>query len=333
MYNILGQFMKRDLSLDFLKFSLVILVILGHAIQFYLAKFGYDFDESTLYRFIYSFHMPLFIFLSGCLFSLSKTLEVFKLFKLLIIPFFVWGSINFFIKESDLTFIEHIYKIVVSPDSSLWFLWVLFWLMLSTNILLRLSKGVNVLFLLLSLLYGVFLYITFLIFDLSSFGFKLYTWYWFFFISGVFFYKNKSGLGGLKRNRINISLVIAYVFVFTLWKRDINSYDFFFNPIINSAIGLMVNYICSFLFITFVAINWQYMKSTLFPRCIVFCSVNSLAFYAIQFPVIDTLLRYDFTSNIFIDILCVFFLSILISSFLIVIINKFSFCRRILFGR
>lgn len=65
---------KRNESLDILKGILVLLVVWGHAIQFgfgfeYCEKYYY-FDDS-IYKLIYSFHMPLFMAISGYLFYYS----------------------------------------------------------------------------------------------------------------------------------------------------------------------------------------------------------------------------------------------------------------------
>lgn len=54
--------MERNCSLDGLKYILIVLVVLGHFIE----PSRYDNQMSTLiYSFIYSFHMPLFIWMNG----------------------------------------------------------------------------------------------------------------------------------------------------------------------------------------------------------------------------------------------------------------------------
>ena len=60
----------RSRKWDILKFFLVFLVVLGHAAEFFKAKSDF---MNTLLLLIYSFHMPLFIFISG-LFS-KKTIN------------------------------------------------------------------------------------------------------------------------------------------------------------------------------------------------------------------------------------------------------------------
>lgn len=47
--------------LDFIKGFAILLVVLGHVIQFS----DNSFDNNILFRYIYSFHMPLFMFTSG----------------------------------------------------------------------------------------------------------------------------------------------------------------------------------------------------------------------------------------------------------------------------
>lgn len=54
--------MSRDLFWDTLKFVLILLVVLGHTIESYVADGSF---LRALYNFIYMFHMPLFIFVSG----------------------------------------------------------------------------------------------------------------------------------------------------------------------------------------------------------------------------------------------------------------------------
>lgn len=62
---------NRDrLYLNVVKGIAVILMIWGHCIQ-YCAQGSFDFFENGIFKFIYSFHMPLFMLISGYLFSFS----------------------------------------------------------------------------------------------------------------------------------------------------------------------------------------------------------------------------------------------------------------------
>lgn len=55
-------YMERNASLDGLKYLLIVLVVLGHFIE--PSRYTYD-GVCRLYSVIYSFHMPLFVLLSG----------------------------------------------------------------------------------------------------------------------------------------------------------------------------------------------------------------------------------------------------------------------------
>lgn len=57
-----GSFAVRTQKWDILKFLLIFLVVLGHAADYYTEISE---EMRSLYLFIYSFHMPVFIFVSG----------------------------------------------------------------------------------------------------------------------------------------------------------------------------------------------------------------------------------------------------------------------------
>ena len=65
---------KRKIFLDEIKGLAMILTVFGHAIQngsgaeFYENQLYFD---NSMFKFIYSFHMPLFMLVSGYLFSYS----------------------------------------------------------------------------------------------------------------------------------------------------------------------------------------------------------------------------------------------------------------------
>ena len=67
--------MERSLTIDRTKGLLIILVVLGHSLQY---GYGADYSDSLLFyddylfRAIYTFHMPLFMFISGYLFYNSN---------------------------------------------------------------------------------------------------------------------------------------------------------------------------------------------------------------------------------------------------------------------
>lgn len=93
-----NNFISRLLWPDVLKSFAIFLVILGHVSSVYDSR-GYS---SPIALWIYSFHMPLFMMLSGMFFKYSlkkdfKTLLIDKS-RLLLLPLLCWGIMNFIIE-------------------------------------------------------------------------------------------------------------------------------------------------------------------------------------------------------------------------------------------
>ncbi|WP_455505495.1 acyltransferase family protein [Coprobacter sp.] len=127
---------QRVAFIDFLKGVCIFLVVWGHSIQ-YLSSSGYDFWNNRIFIFIYSFHMPLFMMLSGLFFIRSMSLPfgvvLKKRFFQLILPSIVWGGgVTIFIyllaKFLNHTLIdkEFIYQMILQSPFSYWFLFALF---------------------------------------------------------------------------------------------------------------------------------------------------------------------------------------------------------------
>ncbi len=122
--------------IDYAKGIGILLVVLGHVLTDYLTH-GIKLTDSAykLLVFIYSFHMPLFFFLSG-LFAQKwflKSNAINSKIKLLVYPYVVWsliqGSITiFFASEVNnrLTWHSLFTKILFDPYLHLWFIYYLF---------------------------------------------------------------------------------------------------------------------------------------------------------------------------------------------------------------
>ena len=114
---------QRIAWIDNLKAFLILLVVLGHCIQ----DSGLG-DDSLLYRFIYSFHMPLFFAVSGYVSQRDFTpwSAVGRRAVQLLVPYAAWAVVKSII-VGDL---GYILTIVMLPDRGLWFLWALFFIVL-----------------------------------------------------------------------------------------------------------------------------------------------------------------------------------------------------------
>lgn len=123
--------MKRDAYFDNARLLLILLVVFGHMIQ----PFRDSHAVNTVYLWMYTFHMPAFIFLAGFFAKGSGNWKyILKLAKKLLIPYIVFQLVYtgyyFFIgKEDWLTGI-------FDPHWAMWFLFSLF----SWHVLLALFK-------------------------------------------------------------------------------------------------------------------------------------------------------------------------------------------------
>ena len=106
--------------LDNLKGFLIICVVLGHVIQFS----NLHFDEVPLFRLIYSFHMPLFMWVSGYVNYRKKIeLSVLKRRALqLVLPFVAWVTLH----AVAIMNLHYWIDVFYDPTISVWFIWDLF---------------------------------------------------------------------------------------------------------------------------------------------------------------------------------------------------------------
>ena len=115
---------KRIVFLDNLKGFAIILVVIGHAVQYFYSP--EDFDRNLLFRLVYSFHMPLFFVISGyvTLYSRHSSLTFIWLKKnvlQLLLPFFSWAVLSWIVFHK-----YSVIDVIMQPDTGLWFLWTLF---------------------------------------------------------------------------------------------------------------------------------------------------------------------------------------------------------------
>ena len=106
--------------MDNLKGFLIICVVLGHAIQFS----NQDFDNVLMFRFIYSFHMPLFMWVSGYVnYRENVKFNVLKRRAVqLVLPFVAWVTFHSVVIMDLHCWVDVFYN----PTISVWFIWDLF---------------------------------------------------------------------------------------------------------------------------------------------------------------------------------------------------------------
>lgn len=132
------QTQKRLVNFDIAKAICIILVVIGH----YIPDNSPDWYVVNR-KFIYSFHMPLFMFASGYIYIAFKKEEsyshfIMKKVKRLMIPYLVTSVLIVTIKllternayvENPVTLLSYV-KVLYSPEAGyfLWFIWALWWM-------------------------------------------------------------------------------------------------------------------------------------------------------------------------------------------------------------
>lgn len=153
----------RNPDIDIMRGMAVFFVLWGHSIQ-YLCQDTFDFFENPAFRFIYSFHMALFMSISGYLFWNScqkRTIYelLVKLCRNIFYPLVIWNSIMFMIPFTEflisewgykssglhniitLEGIASVIKIAYSSLQGLWFLWSIFFCSVVVAIVSKLPDG------------------------------------------------------------------------------------------------------------------------------------------------------------------------------------------------
>lgn len=110
---------KRLIWADALRGLLILIVVLGHSLQ------HGDFENRVLWNIIYSFHMAAFFVVSGYV-GYKESYKILSLkgkVRQLLLPFISWTIIEMLI--SGASFLR-IGNVLLYPDTSYWFIYVLF---------------------------------------------------------------------------------------------------------------------------------------------------------------------------------------------------------------
>ena len=184
---------KRNHFLDLVKACAIILVVIGHNIQCgsgenYLKE--ELFFDNIIFKYIYSFHMPLFMLISGYFFAYGINKEAKDIFinkfKSLIVPILTWAIFPLVIfiavkfLKNEFSIISTIRYYIYYSIHYLWFLWAVFWCSLIVLITNKIFKD--------KILIYVFIFtVSFLIPD--SYNLALYKFMFPYFIIGYLYKK------------------------------------------------------------------------------------------------------------------------------------------------
>ena len=219
----------HNLTISIAKFLAIIMVVIGHVIQYSIP----DFDKNIIYRLIYSVHMPLFFFLAGYVAAIKNdfgkyTAQIEKKTLNLLVPFLIWLPLNYIIIKyvqapPDFYFniLDFLINALKNPDTGgLWFLLVLY----ECHLLIIYIKFIKYDFYKSALIILIFLNLIFL-FDsgLNYLGLNFLRWYFLFFILGFFVGEKRYSIPSAKQT---FYIVILYSILFIGWSRKHIIYNF-----------------------------------------------------------------------------------------------------------
>lgn len=110
---------ERDITLDGIKFLLICLVVLCHFTQ----SSRYDNELTTsIYTWVYAFHMPLFVLLSGYFFKADSIEKINRSNLKILEPLIVYHTIFTLMRTRSL---HGLMNIVIFEPSPLWYIFSL----------------------------------------------------------------------------------------------------------------------------------------------------------------------------------------------------------------
>jgi fucose 4-O-acetylase-like acetyltransferase len=349
MDKVVAKNLNRNELLDIIKGVAIILVVFGHCIQYgsgseYLHRLV--FFDNTVFKVIYSFHMPLFMLVSGYLFNLSVCRHSFKnillsRFTTLIIPIFVWSfltiAIRSIIHNEDIAVFSLIKTYLKTSLTTLWFLWAIFYCSLVVLFVRKIFNDSIYMY-----IFGFIL--TFFIPDVLNL--HLYKFMYPFFVLAYFYSKNEDCITPwVSKQKASILLfVLGFVFLTMIIFYSNDSYIYtsgyyvlnknivrqFFIDIYRLLIGL----VGSMLIILIIKISYNKINNTLFIA-VSKIGTFSLGIYIISGYIVDWILTKLTYNIISINYLLVFIettVIIIISLFTTLIIKKFKITRVFLLG-
>ncbi|MHB8059666.1 MAG: acyltransferase family protein [Gaiellaceae bacterium] len=204
---------QRDPRADALKGFAILLVVVGHAIQ---VPYRFGIGHNLVFRFIYSFHMPLFMFVSGYVAALSTKPANVRFISnkavRLVLPFLTWHAARYLInaRYEKFGFVSYWHHLLLAPDHDhgLWFLWVLFLCFCLLVPALRLEKHWGTAALALALVFSQFL-------TTHYAGLAMVKWFFPFFVAGYVFKRHAFRISWLW----SLPLAAAFIPLALIWER------------------------------------------------------------------------------------------------------------------
>lgn len=316
-------------ELDFFKGIAIILVVVGHVIQ---RNWEGALDNHPVYTWIYSFHMPLFFFISGYLINhtfgkkdIGSCLK--KKVLALLLPYFVWCYLiaPFVNRES----LPSIFYILTDTDSRYWFVYLLFYYSVFYYIGQYIRNGLS------GVLGGAFLIISvFAILqyvfpcEISSRGLQFLPLYLLGVVSSTFKLNEKTSL--YKEPFLSLAILVFMVTSLKYCQVDIS--------LMSKVCKFLASFSICYIVLYFINGSFISLDNNL-VKMIMYIGKNSIVIYLTHFffikilptPIVEDLSPYPFWALI----LSIIAASVIIPTCLIIgkIAEYFKWINRFVYGR
>lgn len=340
---------KRNPYIDIVKAILIILVLIGHSIQYgsgsnYLSN--KLFFDNIIFKFIYSFHMPLFIMISGYLSynSINKN-NFFTILKTkistLIIPIFIWTIPILIFKLNEFYSIREFIKLsIYTFSTNLWFLWSLFYLTILVKLINKFCEDNIIIYIIIFLL--TFFIPDEIIFKKFTLQFYLYSYMYLFFITGYLFKKHNLQ-EKINKSIINKTLIInTYLFIILLIPFNKDTYIYTtgmniinnYSQLLNDLYRYLIGFVGSIEILLIINKITPYIKENIKDK-LLYLGKNTLGIYIISsiiHPYILPIITKNLTNINYILILIETIIILVISITAIKLIKKNKFISKLLLG-
>lgn len=202
---------KRIIWADALKGWLMVLVIIGHAIQTVLKNGCFN---EHVFNIIYSFHMPAFMAVSGWFAYKHNVVEYLMVCKRrcyqLLIPYLSWSLLMWLIGRRTL---DGLFLIVIDPDYYAWFLWVLFLICCIFTLCQWISNFLKIDELVPIIITCVTLIVVMVCLEFRMFGFQFLAYYFLFYTFGYCIHRFQT----LQFNKNIVLAILGLIWFFMAW--------------------------------------------------------------------------------------------------------------------
>lgn len=214
--------MTRNKDLDFAKGGLILLVLFGHFIQYYVYHGSQLFWDDYIFKLIYIFHMPLFMAISGYIAALKLSDK--SIFEVLVektyqlfIPILFWCTLwsLFVVLIKARSPFEFIALVPQQVFSSYWFLWAIIFSYLTVRMLYKIPGN--------TLIYIAVSAIVVLLVPIYQTTPALIKYTYFFFCAG--YIVNRLNIHVALNKKYIAMLIIGMIYIYSIWNRNTYIYN------------------------------------------------------------------------------------------------------------